>query len=227
MADDLKLVVFDVDGTLVDSQADILAAMQAAFDGANLPLPGREDLLGIVGLSLPEAMSQLVPGIKTDARRNLVAGYKAAYMDLRAENGVAVSSPLYPHVRGVLDGLFEIPEVILGVATGKSRRGLDKLLDGHDLRGLFDTTQTADDHPSKPHPAMLRAALADTGVAAQRAVMVGDTSYDMEMARAAGMVAIGVGWGYHSRDRLADAHIVIDDIRLLPGLLTQIWEQTA
>jgi phosphoglycolate phosphatase len=227
MTGPLKLVVFDVDGTLVDSQADILAAMQAAFDGADLLLPSREDVLGIVGLSLPEAMSQLVPGIKTEQRRALVAGYKEAYMSLRAENGVASSSPLYRHVRSVLDELHAIPEVILGIATGKSRRGLDKLLDGHDLRALFDTQQTADSHPSKPHPGMLRAALAETGIDARNAVMVGDTSYDMEMARAAGMMAIGVSWGYHDRQRLTQAHIVVDDIRLLPGLLAQVWEQTA
>lgn len=223
----LRLVVFDVDGTLVDSQVDILAAMQAAFEGVGMNVPGRDDILGIVGLSLPEAMSQLVPGIKTELRRSLVAGYKAAYMDLRARNGVQVSSPLYPHVRGVLNELHAIPELILGLATGKSRRGLDKLLDGHGLRALFDTQQTADTHPSKPHPAMLKAALAEVGVDARNAVMVGDTSYDMDMARAAGMLAIGVGWGYHDRQRLGQAHIVLDDIRLLPGLLTQIWEQTA
>lgn len=226
MTGDARLVVFDVDGTLVDSQADILAGMQAAFDGAGLPVPGREDILGIVGLSLPEAMSQLVPGIATDLRRTLVAGYKAAYLDLRALNGVEVSSPLYPHVRGVLNDLHAAPGITLGLATGKSRKGLDKLLDGHALGPMFATQQTADTHPSKPHPAMLRAALRETGIEARRAVMVGDTSYDMEMARAAGMMAIGVGWGYHDRQRLRDAHIVLDDIRLLPGLLTQIWEQT-
>ncbi|SNR53968.1 HAD-IA family hydrolase [Puniceibacterium sediminis] len=227
MGSDLRLVVFDVDGTLVDSQADILAAMTAAFGTVALPTPTREDILGIVGLSLPEAMSVLVPGIATPLRRDLVAGYKAAYMDLRAENGVEVSSPLYPHVRKVLEEMHAVPELLLGVATGKSRKGLDKLLDGHDLRHLFVTQQVADNHPSKPHPAMLRSALSETGIDAHRAVMVGDTSYDMEMARAAGMLAIGVGWGYHDRARLKDAHILLDDIRLLPGLLQQIWEQMA
>ena len=224
---DLRLVVFDVDGTLVDSQADILAAMCAAFATEEMPVPAREDILGIVGLSLPEAMSVLVPGIATPLRRSLVAAYKAAYTGLRAENGVAVSSPLYPHVRGVLEGMHAAPDLVLGVATGKSRKGLDMLLDGHGLRQLFATQQAADDHPSKPHPSMLRAALSETGVPPHRAVMVGDTSYDMEMARAAGMIAIGVGWGYHDRARLGRAHVMLDDIRLLPGLLDQIWEQVA
>ncbi len=223
---DLRLVIFDVDGTLVDSQGDILAAMSAAFDRAGRPAPAREDVLAIVGLSLSEAMRQLAPEADRDTRRAMVARYKETYASLRAEGGVAVSSPLYPHVRGVLEALHAEPETLLGVATGKSRRGLDTLVDGHDLRRLFVTLQCADDHPSKPHPAMLRAALSDTGVEAARAVMVGDTSYDMEMARAAGLLAIGVSWGYHPRDRLGDAHLVIDDIRLLPGLLQQIWDQT-
>ncbi len=227
MPQDQRLVVFDVDGTLVDSQADILAAMTAAFAGAGLVLPGRDHILGIVGLSLPEAMAVLVPGIATPLRRDLVAGYKSAYMDLRAENGVDLSSPLYPHVRTVLEDLHGTAGLLLGLATGKSRKGLDKLMDGHGLRALFATQQVADNHPSKPHPAMLRSALSETGVAAHRAVMVGDTSYDMEMARAAGMLAVGVGWGYHDRARLKDAHILLDDIRLLPGLLQQIWEQMA
>ena len=169
----------------------------------------------------------LVPGIATPLRRNLVAAYKAAYTDLRAESGVTVSSPLYPHVRGVLEGMYAVPDLMLGVATGKSRKGLDRLLDGHGLRRLFATQQAADDHPSKPHPSMLRAALSETGVAPHRAVMVGDTSYDMDMARAAGMIAIGVDWGYHDRARLGQAHIILGDIRLLPGLLDQIWEQVA
>ncbi|MBV2359874.1 HAD-IA family hydrolase [Thalassococcus sp. CAU 1522] len=224
---DLRLVVFDVDGTLVDSQADILAAMAEAFGAVDRAVPDRETVLGIVGLSLPQAIQMLAPDLPNPQRREMVAAYKDAYMRLRAESGVEVSSPLYPHVRAVLDALHGEPSTLLGVATGKSRRGLDKLVDGHDLRRLFVTQQCADDHPSKPHPAMLRAALGETGVAPHRAVMVGDTSYDMDMARAAGLLAIGVSWGYHARERLSAAHVVIDDIRLLPGLLAQIWEQSA
>ncbi|MDU8912224.1 HAD-IA family hydrolase [Aestuariicoccus sp. MJ-SS9] len=223
---DLRLVVFDVDGTLVDSQADILAAMTAAFARVDRAAPARDDILGIVGLSLPEAIGQLVPGIATPERREMVAAYKDAYIELRAQNGADVSSPLYPHVRGVLDQLHTIPEVLLGVATGKSRRGLNKLMEAHQMGSMFVTQHCADDHPSKPHPSMLRAALDDTGLEPRQAVMVGDTSYDMEMARAAGLLAIGVSWGYHGRDRLREANVVIDDIRLLPGLLEQIWGQT-
>ena len=217
---DLRLVIFDVDGTLVDSQGDIAASMTAAFGAVRLPVPPRAQILAIVGLSLPRAMAVLAPGADEATHDRMVEAYKAAYMTLRQTKGTAQSSPLYPHVREVLEELHAIPELLLGIATGKSRRGLDKLLDGHGLRHLFVTQHCADDHPSKPHPAMLLAALSDTGVHAARAVMVGDTSFDMDMAAAAGIYGIGVSWGYHDRSRLGAAARVIDDIRDLPALLT-------
>jgi phosphoglycolate phosphatase len=223
----LRLVVFDVDGTLVDSQADILASMAEAFAMAQRPAPTRAEVLGIVGLSLPQAMAVLAPDVLEPQRTEMVEAYKSAYMRLRAESGVAVSSPLYPNVRDVLDSLHAQNDTLLGLATGKSRRGLDKLVDGHGLRQMFLTQQCADDHPSKLHPSMLEAALRETGAEAAQAVMVGDTSFDMEMARSAGVTAIGVSWGYHPRAWLRDAHHVIDDIRALPDLLRTVWGQRA
>ncbi|EEX15334.1 HAD-superfamily hydrolase, subfamily IA, variant 1 [Citreicella sp. SE45] len=224
---DLRLVIFDVDGTLVDSQADILASMRAAFASAGLEAPARAEILSIVGLSLPLAIAELAPGIAPATRDAMVEAYKASYMGLRIEKGTPQSSPLYPNTREVLEALHAQPETLLGIATGKSRRGLDKLLDGHEMRRLFVTQQCADDHPSKPHPAMIEAALSETAMPAHRAVMLGDTSFDMQMARAAGVTAIGVTWGYHDAARLRDAHHVIDDIRALPALLEEIWETTA
>lgn len=224
---DLKLVIFDVDGTLVDSQADILASMRAAFEDIGIAAPAREDILSIVGLSLPLAVQHLVPGLTDADRDRMVDAYKASYMGLRTAKGTQQSSPLYPHVREVLDTLHAIPELLLGIATGKSRRGLDKLLDGHDLRPMFVTQQCADDHPSKPHPAMLLAALGETGVDAGNAVMLGDTSFDMDMAQAAGIRGIGVSWGYHPTDRLGAASGIIDDIRALPALLRDQWGLSA
>ncbi|ETX14956.1 HAD family hydrolase [Roseivivax halodurans JCM 10272] len=221
---DLRLVIFDVDGTLVDSQADILSAMGAAFAVADLPAPSRPEILGIVGLSLPQAIAHLAPEADAAQLDAMVVGYKAAYTELRAEGGVELSSPLYPGIREVLETLNARPETLLGVATGKSRRGLDKLLDGHGLRELFVTQQCADDHPSKPHPAMLHEAVAVTGVDAARAVMIGDTEFDMEMARAAGLPGIGVSWGYHPVSRLGAAHTVIDKAAELPALLDTLWE---
>lgn len=220
---DLRLVVFDVDGTLVDSQADILAAMKTAFDEADLMAPSQSEVLAIVGLSLNVAMPQLAPNVGRNAHVVLEEAYKRAYMGLSSERGAARSSPLYPGAREVLHQLYREPELLLGVATGKSRRGLDKLLKGHELQNMFATEQVADFHPSKPHPSMLQTALKETGVVADCAVMVGDTSYDMDMAQAAGMAAIGVSWGYHSTQALTAADIVIDSFDALPQALEDIW----
>ncbi|GAW33937.1 phosphoglycolate phosphatase [Roseovarius sp. A-2] len=227
MSRPLRLVIFDVDGTLVDSQGDILAAMTAAFERADQPAPGREATLGIVGLSLDVAVPRLAPDLPGDLHNRIVGWYKEAYMGLRAQSGVAQSSPLYPHARDTLRALHAAPETLLGVATGKSARGLDKLLDGHDLRHFFVTRQVADHHPSKPHPSMLHAALSETGVAPENAVMVGDTSFDMEMARAAGIPGIGVSWGYHKPEALSAATEIAHDFRELAGLIDTIWRAPA
>ena len=220
----LRLVVFDVDGTLVDSQADILAAMAYAFECADHPCPSRDQVLGIVGLSLDVAVARLAPALEPTHHAQMVNWYKDAYIDLRAKIGAAQSSPLYPGALEVIKTLHDVPEILLGLATGKSRRGLDKLLEAHDLGRYFVTQQVSDHHPSKPHPAMLHAALSDTGVNAADAVMIGDTSFDMEMAHAAGMAGIGVSWGYHPREALHLAERIIDDFSDLPNCLTNLWE---
>lgn len=222
----MKLVLFDVDGTLVDSQNDIVSAMTSAYDAVGLPLPDRERMLSIVGLSLPQAMAQLEPGTAPEIRDRMVEAYKHAYMTRRAAMG-AGSSPLYPGARAVLDDLAGRADVLLGVATGKSLRGLDALIDSHDLRGMFVTRQVADHHPSKPHPSMILTAMAETGVAVQDTVMIGDTSYDMEMAAAAGVPGIGVTWGYHLPAALGAAHRIIDGFADLPATLETIWSTQA
>jgi phosphoglycolate phosphatase len=219
----LRLIIFDVDGTLVDSQGDIVAAMAVAFQSANLTVPARDSILSIVGLSLDVAMESLVPDLHQDTRALLVQGYKDAYMSLRTTSGAAVSSPLYPGAAQVLQDLNAVPENILGVATGKSKRGLDKVLAAHGLSQMFATTQVADFHPSKPHPSMIFAAMADAGVGPEQTVMIGDTSFDMDMAHAAGVHAIGVSWGYHDRRSLTAAGQVIDHFDDLDGALAGIW----
>ncbi len=216
---DLRLVVFDVDGTLVDSQADILAAMGRSFASENITAPDRDAILGIVGLSLDVAISRLVPDVPLDTQERLVEGYKDAYIYLRQEKGTAESSPLYPGAMDVLQMLNAQPNVLLGVATGKSRRGLDKLIEGHGLDGLFVTQQVADHHPSKPHPSMLYTAMEDCGVTSRQCVMIGDTSYDMGMAQAAGVAGIGVSWGYHELAQLHQAKDVINSFAELPAVL--------
>ncbi|TDK43896.1 HAD-IA family hydrolase [Antarcticimicrobium luteum] len=221
-----RLVIFDVDGTLVDSQVSIIAAMTAAFGAEGLAVPARAAVLAIVGLSLDHAMLRLAPGAAADSRARLVEGYKAAYHAHRLEQGAA-HSPLFPGTAEMLEDLAAQPGILIGVATGKSRRGLDALIEAHGLGRYFVTTQVADDHPSKPHPAMIEAALAETGVSAADAVMVGDTSYDMDMARAAGVAGLGVSWGYHAPEALKNARSVIDRIEDLPPALDRIWEKTA
>ena len=204
-------MIFDVDGTLIDSQAFILQAMTAAFAAQGWPVPPREAVLSIVGLSLHHAIDRLAPGLSPERLDAVVNDYRAAFMALRAETGGEAASPLYPGARAALERLHG-RGVTLSVATGKARRGLDHALDGHGLRGFFVHTQTADDAPSKPDPGMILNALRATGVSPGRAVMVGDTSFDMEMARAAGIRAIGVRWGYHPPEALtaAGAAAVID-----------------
>jgi len=213
----MKLVVFDVDGTLVDSQAHIVAAMEFAFGAIGLPCPPRAEVLGIVGLSLPQAMTRLAPQADNTA---LVEAYKSSFGTFRGQE----MSPLYPGALAVLDALSRREDLVLGVATGKSRRGLDHVMAAHGLEGYFVTTQVADDHPSKPHPSMVLAAMGEAGVDAQNTVMIGDTSYDMDMGRAAGVRCIGVSWGYHPVDALKEADAVINRFSALPGELNTMWE---
>ncbi|WP_299931631.1 HAD-IA family hydrolase [uncultured Pelagimonas sp.] len=214
----LKLAVFDVDGTLVDSQGDILASMQAAFASVDVALPPKAQVLSIVGLSLPQAMAQLVPEVGESIRDQMVEAYKDSYADLRRKGG---HSPLYDGISDLLGRLAKHDNLLLGIATGKSRRGLTALLEGLDLPAQFITTQVADDHPSKPHPSMLQATLRESGAEAAHAVMIGDTSFDMDMAHAAGFKAIGVGWGYHNDKALAHADALVHDA----GALEQAIEQ--
>lgn len=197
----MKLVVFDVDGTLVDSQHHIVGAMNAGFDHAGLPPPDREAILRIVGLSLPVAVAELAADRPAPVQARIVEGYRGAFMAAR----LAGAAPLYPGARDCLDRLRGRSDITLALATGKSRRGVSAMIEAHGLNGRFASVQTADDHPSKPHPGMLHAALAETGIAAGRAVMVGDTQFDMDMARAAGVAALGVGWGYHPAEALQAA----------------------
>lgn len=219
----MRLVIFDVDGTLIDSQVLITAAMTAAFEAMGWEAPRREETLSIVGLSLPLAMQRLRPSATAVEIEQMVEAYKAHFIVLRKEMGGEAAAPLYPGLREVLETLAQEDETFLGVATGKARRGLDHFFAAHDFGGMFATLQTADLHPSKPHPAMIEAALSDVGVAASQAVMIGDTSFDMEMARAAGVRGIGVSWGYHPVARLkeAGADVIVDDARALMDALKE------
>ncbi len=217
------LVLFDVDGTLVDSQGDIHAAMSHAFSALDLAPPSRVDVLSIVGLSLPEAVERLIPSISAEDRDRMVTVYKESYMTLRAQAPIEQTSPMFDGMRQVLDHFRTHPWLLLGVATGKSARGLDKLTQGHGISDYFVTRQVADHHPSKPHPSMIMTALAETGVDSADAVIIGDTTFDMEMGRNAGIKTIGVSWGYHPVERLC-ADRVARSVADIPRLVAEVLE---
>jgi phosphoglycolate phosphatase len=214
----MRLVIFDVDGTLVDSQDVIVAAQRATFAALGMKPPTRERSLSIVGLSLHEAFVALV-GPEAPIKA-LVDGYKAAFQELRADPGMA--EPLFPGAAEVLGRLSRREDVVLGIATGKSRRGVAHLLDRHGWERLFATIQTADDAPSKPDPGMLLRAMSEIGAAPEDTVMVGDTTFDMTMAKAAGVTPLGVTWGYHRPHALREA-----GAEGLVGSFPELWEHLA
>lgn len=197
----MRLIVFDVDGTLVDSQHHIHAAMTEAFADAGLPGPTLAQVHEVIGLSLPVALARLRPELSPEAVDRIVAAYKGSFLAKRLRD----DAPLFPGARDCLDALGRRDDLILGVATGKGRRGLDAMLAHHGLGQVFATLQCADDHPSKPHPSMVLAAMAEAGVTPGATMVVGDTTFDVEMARAAGALGMGVGWGYHATGALRGA----------------------
>lgn len=216
-----RLVMFDCDGTLVDSQYLIIDSMQAAFRAHGIPPPERDAVKRIIGLSLPQAISQLQGEEDAPTIENLVAAYKECFLELRASPDL--HEPLFADVVETLTLLGETGYV-LGIATGKSRRGLSAILETHGLAKHFVTLQTADDAPSKPHPGMLERAMAETGTAKDETVLVGDTVFDMKMASNAGAGAFGVAWGYHDTAELkaAGARLVLDKLCDLPVVLGQL-----
>ncbi|MEA4839047.1 MAG: HAD-IA family hydrolase [Rhodospirillaceae bacterium] len=216
MSAPLHLAVFDVDGTLVDSQHMIVQAMTQAMTDHGFDAPAPAAVRHIIGLSIADAVAALLPGAAPERVQAVADGYKAAYFALRSSG--TVTETLFP---GIVDVLARLDREgwLLGLATGKTRRGVESLLERHAvLSGRFLTRQTADGNPSKPHPAMLQKAMAETGVEAPFTVMIGDTTYDMTMARQAGTLALGVSWGYHSPQDLAaaGAHAIVDDVARLP-----------
>ena len=216
-----RLALFDCDGTLVDSQDNICRSVEEAFSIARIEAPPRAAIRRIVGLSLVEAMRMLLPTGDDALHRSLAQDYKDAFFRLRT-SGAMAEEPLYEGIVDVLDSLAA-DGWVLGVATGKSDRGLAHILAHHGIAARFVTLQTADRHPSKPHPSMIETAMADAGAVPATTVMIGDTSFDMLMARAAGVRALGVAWGYHPVGELtaAGAHAVADVVPALPRLMQE------
>jgi phosphoglycolate phosphatase len=218
----VKLILFDVDGTLVDSQNIIVAAQRKAFAAYGLEPPSREVSLSIVGLSLVEAFTVLA-GPKAPVEE-LAEAYRQAFADLRQDP--AYAEPLFPGAAACLDRLGRREDALLGIATGKSRRGVAHLLERHDWLKVFATVKTADDAPSKPHPGMILQAMEELDVAPRDTAMVGDSSYDMAMARAAGITAIGVSWGFQPVAALveAGAHRIVHSYAELEPVLVEFLD---
>ncbi|MEM7060266.1 MAG: HAD-IA family hydrolase [Pseudomonadota bacterium] len=221
----LRLVIFDVDGTLVDSQVSILASMQHAFTKAGRPIPSREAALGVIGLSLQEAMAVLAPGATKAEHLQLAEDYKNGHTTHRETGAAVANQTLFP---GALDAIHRLNDAgyLLSAATGKSRRGLNRFLAAHGLDRIFLGTQTADDAPSKPHPQMVLNCLSAAGVDPANAVMIGDTEFDMAMGQAAGCHTIGVGWGYHDHARIlrGGARQIASTFDDLDGLVDDLWQ---
>lgn len=191
------LLIFDWDGTLSDSTGLITRAMQQSAEDLGWPIPEAAAVQNIIGLGLPEALHLLFPDQNDDGHGKLRDRYRANY--LRADQ--AQPSTLVPGVLETLTCLRDAGHQ-MAVATGKSRVGLDRVLDAMGLQGFFHATRCADETASKPHPLMLHQLLEELGAEPSSAAMVGDTEYDMEMGRRAGMDRIAVSYGAHAIDRL-------------------------
>ncbi|PCI49959.1 MAG: haloacid dehalogenase [Alphaproteobacteria bacterium] len=218
----MKLIVFDCDGTLVDGQHLILDAMQSACRTCDVSYAGDEAIRQIVGLSLMEAIGICYPKENEKTHLALKDAFVARFQELRLQD--EIDEPLFDGVREVLEQLHG-EGYLLGVATGKSKRGLIITLENHGLRDYFLTLNTADDGPGKPHPSMLLAAMREAGVAPENTLMIGDTTYDIEMALAAKVRAVGVSWGYHDRHKLVQsgAHYMLDHIFHLRRVLDEAF----
>jgi phosphoglycolate phosphatase len=200
-----RLAIFDCDGTLVDSGGTIFAALSEAFGKHGMAVPPAHVSRRVIGLSLVEAMAALAPEVDDSEHRRLAETYKGCFIEARQAG--RVEEPLFDGIAELLDRL-ESDGWLLAVATGKSDRGLKHCLDLHGYAGRFVSLQTADRHPSKPDPSMVRQAMADAGAAPETTAVIGDTVFDMEMSVAAGATPIGVDWGYHDAAELLAAGAV-------------------
>lgn len=215
------LILFDCDGTLVDSQHDIVAAMEHAFTHHGLTPPSRPQTLSVVGLSVPQAIRTLAPAMSAEVQDSLAREFRLGAPHHRGKGGR--NNPLYPGAHDAVVGLAAADDIVLGVATGKSRRGVQRLFDQHGWHDHFKTIQTADTNRSKPDPDMIVTAMGETGIEPEHTIMIGDTSFDMQMARAAGVIAVGVTWGYHPEEEVkrAGAHDLVRSFDDLIALLAR------
>lgn len=202
------LYIFDWDGTLCDSTDRIVGAMQQAAEQEEAPMPTQQAVRDVIGLGLPEAMAIVFPTLTLGQQDRMREVYSKAYVELDR-----VPAGLFPSVSQTLQELRGRGHS-LAIATGKGRRGLDRVLEGLDLSDFFDATRCADEAASKPDPLMLEQLLQELSVPTAQAVVIGDSEFDLEMARNAGIASYGVSWGVHSRQRLMrhDPVAVLDEV---------------
>lgn len=214
----IELVVFDWDGTLMDSEARIVHAMTRAFEAHGRPPPAPAEVRCIIGLDLEESVARLSPSLAPRTVRAVALAYREAF---RAAGDIP--SPLFEGAAATVAALADAG-VTLAVATGKSRAGLDRALAESGLGRWFTTSRCSEESAPKPHPAMLREILAETGHPAARTLMVGDTAFDLEMASAAGVRGAAVTYGAHPRSRLIDLApaLVLDALAQLPASLARL-----
>jgi len=205
----LRLAVFDLDGTIVDSTANIVRAVHEAAALLKIAPPAQAEIPRVIGLSLTEALGRLFPALEHPRLMELDTAYRECFVRFRTLPDF--DEPLFNGTQELLDAL-DAEGVLLGIATGKAMRGVRHVLERHGLSERFVTIQTPEHAPGKPHPEMLYRAMAETGVAPAHTVMIGDTTYDILMARAAGVSAVGVSWGNHPVTELesAGAHRLVD-----------------
>lgn len=219
----MKLVVFDMDGTLIDSESAITARVLAAFAVVGQPAPSPQAIRANVGLSLSLYMAAVSGSTDSELIKALVDAYRAG-----SAAAVAGQMVLFDGARALLERLSKRPGTQLAVATGKGRAGLDRILAQNDIGQYFMSLQTPDTNPSKPHPAMLQAAMADAGVAPDATVMIGDAVFDIEMAQAARVKSIAVAWGMQplAALRAAGATAAVDSFAALHAAIEDVLGAT-
>lgn len=220
----MKLIMFDMDGTLIDTEALIVEHMTTTFETAGLPPPSPAQSRRVIGLSLPVAIARLLGTEVTPQAEQMAEDYRKHYRAslVQAEG----REGLFPGAREALDVLKDWPDTLLGIATGKGLNGVHRLTQLHGIADHFVTLQTPDHNPSKPHPGMMLRAMAETGADKADTVIIGDTTYDIEMGKAAGTKAIGVTWGHHDNDELlaAGADILVDSYADLPAAIKHVLD---